>query len=282
MARRRAVFPGVDILRVAFAALLLLAIPQEVLPQFAMAQAADIPRTAEGRPDFQGVWENRWITPLERPDDTTAATVSGDEATAFAAARWADFFKDEGALHPQGDFDFAGLLPTGNGTFRTSLIVGPNNGKRPATQLSKDLGPIRSAISKAAENPEGLPNDARCMSANGRAPLGISPGSIYRQIVQTPEHVMIYTEDQMVSRVIGIGTAPRPDALVSLVGDSVSSWEGDTLMVVTDKIRTQLAPPGIPAFNQERRVAERFSLIAPDQISYDFVLEGNAMLRACP
>lgn len=244
----------------------------------AHAYAQNLPRTREGHPDFDGIWESRWITPFERPDGTTAATLSGDEATAFAAAERADLFKGDGALHPEGDFDFAGLMPAGDGTFRTSLIVEPANGKRPETQLSKDLGPIRRDIGKAAENPEGLPNDARCMSATGRTPLGISPGSMFRQIVQTPDHMMIYTEDQMVSRIIGIGAAPRPDALVSLAGDSVASWEGDTLVVVTTKIRPQLAPPGGPAFEQKRRVTERFSLIAPEQISYDYVLEDSAML----
>lgn len=244
----------------------------------AHAQAANIPRTAEGRPDFQGVWENRWLTPFERPDGTTAATLAGDEATAFAKKAWDKFFEGDGALHPEGDFDFAGLMPAGDGTFRTSLIVEPASGKRPESQLSKDLAPVRRTIRKAADGPEGLSNDERCLSANGRAPLGISPGSMYRQIVQTPRDMMIYTEDQMVSRVIGIGATPRPNALMSLAGDSVASWEGDTLVVVTNKIRPTLAPPGGPSFTQDRRVTERFSLIGPDQISYDYVLEDSAML----
>jgi hypothetical protein len=65
---------------------------------------------------------------------------------------------------------------------------------------------------------------------------------------------------------------------MSLVGDSIARWEGDTLVVVTDKIRPQLTPPGSPPYRQERRVTERFSLIGPDQISYDYVLEDTAML----
>lgn len=244
----------------------------------AFAQTADIPRTADGRPDFHGVWESRWLTPFERLDGTREATVFGEAAAAYAAARTAELFKDGGALHPEEDFDFSGLLPTGDGAYRTSLIVEPADGKRPQTQLAKDLGALGRDIRKAAENPEGLSNDERCMSATGRAPLGISPGSMYRQIVQTPSHMLIYTEDQMVTRIIGIDVTPRPDGLVALAGDSVASWEGDTLVVVTTKIRPQLAPPGAPAFDQQRRVTERFTLTSADQISYESVLEDSAML----
>lgn len=244
----------------------------------AFAQTADVPRTADGRPDFHGVWESRWLTPFERLDGTTEATVTGEAAKAYAAARVAELFKDGGALHPEGDFDFSTLLPAGDGAYRTSLIVEPANGKRPQTQIAKDVGAANREQRKQAENPEALSNDERCMGATGRAPLGISPGSMYRQIVQTPTHMMIYTEDQMVTRIIGINAAPRPEALVALAGDSVASWEGDTLVVVTTKIRPQLPPPGAPAFDQQRLVTERFSLITPDQLSYESVLEDSAML----
>ena len=251
-----------------------------VLAAPAFAQTTDIPRTADGRPDFHGVWESRWLTPFERLDGTTEATVTGEAAEKYAAARVAELFKDGGALHPEEDFDFSTLLPAGDGAYRTSLIVEPADGKRPQTQIAKDVGAANREQRKKAENPEALSNDERCLSANGRAPLGISPGSMYRQIVQTPAHMLIYTEDQMVTRIIGIDAAPRPEALVALAGDSVATWEGDTLVVVTTKIRPQLAPIGAPAFDQQRHVTERFTLITPDQISYESVLEDSAMLTA--
>jgi hypothetical protein len=246
----------------------------------AMSQTPGIPRTVDDRPDFQGTWESRWLTPMERLDGTTEATVSGDAVAAYAAARNKALHGEGVALHPDDDFDFAGLLPAGDGSFRTSLIVEPADGKRPQSQVGKDVGAANREIRKLAENPEGLSNDERCLSVTGRAPLGVSPGGMYRQIVQTPDHLVVYTEDQMVSRIIGINATPRPQSLVSLAGDSVAAWDGDTLVVTTTNIQPQLPPPGAPAFDQQRRVTERFSLIAPDQISYESVLEDSAMLTA--
>lgn len=244
----------------------------------AHAQTPDIPRTADGHPDFQGVWESRWLTPFERMDGTMEATVSGDTAIAYATARKAALLGEGVALHPDGDFDFAGLLPAGDGGFRTSLIVEPADGKRPFSVFGKQFNDAAREYRKQAHDPEALSNDERCLSVAGRAPLAVTAGGMYRQIVQTTDNFVIYTEDQTQVRIAGMDAAPRAAGLTSPTGDSVARWEGDTLVITTTQIRSQVAPASAPAFDQQRRVIERFSLNDRDTISYAFVLEDSAML----
>jgi len=49
----------------------------------AHAQTPEIPRTPEGRPDFQVVWESRWLTPLERPDELNRPTMTAEQTEIY-------------------------------------------------------------------------------------------------------------------------------------------------------------------------------------------------------
>jgi len=119
----------------------------------------------------------------------------------------------------------------------------------------------------------------RCLTGTGSPPMWLVPAENIRQIVQTPDHMMLYTEEGGDLRVFGINASHRPAALTSNLGDSVARWEGDVLVVETVGARDH----AFPFFNnryvvrRQSRVVERFSFVSPDEILYRFTIDDPAV-----
>ncbi|MDZ4761126.1 MAG: hypothetical protein SGJ21_08660 [Alphaproteobacteria bacterium] len=246
------------------------------LPTF--AQPA--PRTTGGRPDFQGVWSSKGLTPLERLPGATGLVVGEEEA-----AKLVSVIRDRArskAFEVQIDPNLLAVdvrtLTRVDGQWRSSWITDPPDGKLPLTaEGQRILAVERSRLDGTSmlTDPETRLVYERCLAGPGVAPLWSVPVENMRRIVQTPGHVVLYTEEGGDARIVAIGAAHRPGVITSWLGDSVGRWEGDTLVVETVSGRDNSVPfPTMPqVVRRQSRVIERFSFVSADEILYRFTVE---------
>lgn len=241
----------------------------------AHAQAPDIPRTADGRPDFHGVWESRWRTDLERPDELTGPTMTAEQAAKFQSDQ-AKKDEEDGDISPPDDSEYGTFMPAADGLFRTSLIVEPANGKLPLTDAAKAMKADWGKRLGIMDGPEDRMPNERCLGGPGRAPMPITPANMFRRVVQTPDHLVVLTEDMNDMRVIGIGAAHKPAAITSYHGDSTARWEGDVLTIETTNYGPAVSFRGV-IVGPQSVVRERLSLTAANEISYEFTVVDAAL-----
>jgi len=238
-------------------------------------------RTAWGDPDLQGVYTFSTRTPLERPD-----TVA--DRTAYTEAELADLEervqreRDEREAgptdpnRPPGGYNlFWTAGEQGRLTGRTSLIVDPQDGRRPALtaqgqrvreQRVAEAAARRSGDATLYNTWEDHPNYTRCVAR----PMP-RIGQAYNHgvmILQTPGYVAIFYESMHDARIIPLdGRPPLHPSIHQWNGDARGRFEGNTLVVewtnFTDKQEFAGAPQG------NMRFTERFTKVDANTVNYE-------------
>jgi hypothetical protein len=211
----------------------------------AVAQAPGYrpPRTADGRPDLNGIWqamnEAHW--------DIEA---HGTGASPFPQLLGALFAQPAGQGVVEG-----GPLP-----YRPeALAKKKENFERRLTR------PTSLELNETTGDPE-----AKCyMPGVPRATYMPFPF----QIVQTPEQILIAYEFANATRQIHVGRKPEAPA-ESWMGWSIGRWEGDTLVVdVTDQVDKTWFDRAGNYHSDALHVVERYTRTSPDHLMYEATIE---------
>ncbi|HJN94702.1 MAG: hypothetical protein CMQ15_01405 [Gammaproteobacteria bacterium] len=247
------------------------------LPMVILAQsgANDIPRLPDGKPDIQGVWDFRTITPFQRPVALgDKAVLTAEEAAKFEAEelvrRDRDNFTDTTTTGDYNEFWYdrgAEIL----GDRRTSLVTAPSNGRIPElTEVAQERNRIRREAARLAEGVEVRPLSERCiMGFNSGPPMIPSAYNNNVQFVQTEDYVLIHNEMVHNVRPVKMYTADHREEPRKWEGDSLGHWEGDTLIVETNYFARDTAFGNSSANMQ---LVEKFWLIDADTLGYEFTI----------
>jgi hypothetical protein len=250
-------------------------------------------RTADGHPDFQGVWANNTVTPLQRPkqwEGKTQLTEADIKQLQQVAARikendgdaqFGDGFINAilAGIEKPGSYDPA----TGNyNQFwvvdrdwhdrRTALITDPADGRLPPMTpdgQKRRAGDLARRREHAFEDPEVFPLGERCV--NFGVPRLQAGYNSYLQIVQTPGYVMIMNEMAHDARVIPMDGRPHRDRrLRSWNGDSIGHWDGDTLVIDT----TNFSPKSeFMGAHENLHLVERITRASREVLNYEFTVD---------
>lgn len=243
------------------------------------------PRTPDGRPDLQGVWNFSTATPVERPEGW------GEFLTPAQVAQLEQQRKNDDEEY---DKDKKGSTGTYNtfwidrgsavvGTKRSSLIIDPPDGRfPPLTPEAKE----RTAADRRREQKPGSQRDTvedlnlgeRCILAFNAPPMFPRLYNNNVQLLQTPGYVAVYHEMVHDVRVVPLDNRPHIGPRIQeWLGDSVGRWEGDTLIVETRNFRKEFTSRGFNAKPSEAlHLVERFTRVGPDELRYQFTVTDPA------
>jgi hypothetical protein len=252
-------------------------------------KATTAPRTPWGKPDLEGTWDFRTVTPMERPaefagkatltekeaaeyakrlveernadkrrDTTPRRVVNGTNETEDVALAYNDFWWDRGTK----------VI----GTRRTSLIVDPPDGRLPpmTAEAQKRLAAEDKLREGTADGPEDRSIAERCiMGFNSGPPM--APGGYNQnvQIIQHPNYVVLLNEMIHNARVIPLDERPRVN-IPQWIGESRARWDGDTLVIETTNFHQSTSLRGS---SPKMHLIERLRRPDPDVLLYEFTVD---------
>jgi hypothetical protein len=244
-----------------------------------------LPRTADGKPNFQGYWSSTAVTPLERPREL------GDKAF-YTPEEFADFearalYEEETEPGTAEDVHYGfvdyGLHPSQNTraiNLRTSIVIDPPDGRIPAmTPQAQAIQEARRlhAQQHGLDSARDRPLQERCIVWPHNGPPMLPTGyNNNNKIIQTSDHFVFQPEMMQDPRIVPLdGRDPIPQAIPQWYGSSRGYWDADTIVVETTNF-SGLTGRGIPSITPEGKVIERFTLVAPDTIKYEFTVNDPA------
>ena len=170
-----------------------------------------------------------------------------------------------------------------DGRYRNSILYDPPNGRLPGLTAEgkarrakarpyvfKNTGTAwwldEGAGPGPYDDPESLATIERCIFPNGLMPARpVLYNNLYT-ITQTDTHLVILVEWMHEARIVRLNSEPMPDDILSVSGDSIGHWEGDTLVVETTNFLFE------PELQRDYRLVERFTRTSKDTLLYDFTV----------
>jgi hypothetical protein len=239
------------------------------------------------RPSLEGVWNSATATPLERPPHLKDKPFF----TPQEAADWERQYAERNA-EPTPE---ARAQSKGTGTYntffreygtrvvktlRTSIVTEPADGRiPPLTPAAEAIRRRRVDEIRRMDHPEGLGLQDQCLTflSSGPPHLPYTYNSNY-QIVQTGSVILVHSEMLSEARHIYLDGRPHPPRRIQhWSGHSVGRWEGDTLVVDSTNFNDGRGfygdAGGNFAWDRHLHLIERFSLLDPDTLLYQFEID---------
>ena len=245
------------------------------------AKSWTAPRTPDGRPDLQGIWDFRSVIPLERLDTLGGKQILNDEEADAVEAAAAQRLVDRDRGPRAGDTGSYNAFWVDSGTAvrskQSSLIVDPPDGKLPplTPDGQRRLATRIEATRRPAFGPEDRSVGERCILGFNAGPPMV-PGAYNQnvQLFQAPGYVVLLNEMVHNARIVPMDGRPYGN-IRQWSGDSRGRWEGDTLVVETRNFTnngTGALQPRLQVTDESLRLVERFTRVDADTLLYEFTV----------